>query len=89
MSRFRPLVSLVRRALGLPPLVDVVVDELCEITVEALDPEPVVKGQPLSHRDVEHQQAQMKSAAKRPPAPPARVPRNTLGAPGTSRVKPR
>lgn len=60
MSRYSSIVRLVRRVLGLPP----VVEDLFEITVKVLDPEPRVKGQPLSYRDVERQRQQAASAAR-------------------------
>ncbi len=54
-------------------------EEIIDVTVEAMDPEPKVKGTPLSHRDVEHIQAQIRSASR-----PAAAPSSTPDAPGTS-----
>ena len=83
MSRYGKIVRLVRRALGLPPIVE----DLFEITAKVLDPEPVEKGVPLTYRDVEHQRAQMKSATKRPPLAP--VPSSTPDVRGKSKGRPR
>lgn len=54
-------------------------EDLFEITVEAVDPEPRVKGVPLSHRDVEHIQGQIRSASR-----PAAAPSSKSGEPGRS-----
>lgn len=62
MISLAALLARLKTALGLVEAAD----DLIDVTVEALDPEPTVKGRPMSHRDVEHQQAQIR-AATRPP----------------------
>jgi hypothetical protein len=61
------LVAILRAAKALLGI-EQTVQEVVETAVELIDPEPSVKGVPLSHRDVDHIQAQIASACK-PSAP--------------------
>jgi hypothetical protein len=61
--------------------------EVIDLAGKALDPEPRVKGQPLSYRDVEHQRRQAASAARAFP-PPSSPPPDTPTQPAVPRQMP-